>query len=289
MEIIRSIREYRGHIGSIRSNRPGVSIGFVPTMGYLHEGHLSLIDRARRENDLVVVSLFVNPKQFAQNEDFDSYPRDENKDIELCRMRQVDILFIPGEPEMYEPSHLTVVHVKSITEIMCGGFRPGHFDGVTTVVGKLFHIVQPNRAYFGQKDGQQTCVIQRMTRDLNFDIEIIVCPTVREPNGLAMSSRNAYLSPEGREKAAAIYRSLQEADRSFRKGESNVDRLIRIVHRELSRVPGIKIQYIECRNTISLKEISVIRHPALLAVAVFLESVRLIDNVILTPKESESS
>jgi pantoate--beta-alanine ligase len=281
MEIFYTKTALRQHLGSLKKSDMEMSIGFVPTMGYLHPGHLSLMDRARNDNDFVVASLFVNPSQFGENEDFSQYPRNIKRDIELCTQNGVDVLFIPDSSEMYLPDHLTYVTVRELSDVLCGHHRPGHFDGVVTIVAKLFNIIQPNKAYLGQKDGQQALILRRFTRDLDFDIEIIICPTVRESNGLAMSSRNKYLSSDGRDRASIIFQALSVAADQVYQGVTDVNRILEGVTKAFASVPEISCQYIECRDCDNLQPVETLEKPALLAVAVFLESVRLIDNIIL--------
>jgi len=288
MDIITTKKALRQHFRSIRKSTMDQSTGFVPTMGYLHPGHLSLIDRAKADNDIVVASLFVNPAQFGENEDYNQYPRDIESDIELCRHHGVNILFIPDSEEMYAPDHLTYVTVRELSDVLCGKHRPGHFDGVSTIVAKLFILIQPDRTYLGQKDGQQALIIRRLTRDLDFNIDIVICPTVRESNGLAMSSRNKYLSSDGRERAAVIYRALSLAAAAVNRGETDISKLLNGVRQMLSSVPEISCQYLECRDCNDLQPVQILEKPALMAVAVFLESVRLIDNIILEPPGRDS-
>ncbi|MGB9607221.1 MAG: pantoate--beta-alanine ligase [bacterium] len=268
---------------SRKAREEGKIIGFVPTMGYFHEGHLSLVRKAREECDIVVVSLFVNPIQFGPQEDYHSYPRDEERDAEMARDVGVDVLFIPSASEMYPDGYSTYVEVQGLTEGLCGRFRPGHFRGVTTVVLKLFNIVNPQRAYFGEKDYQQLKVIEKMTRDLNLDIQIVPCPTVREEDGLAMSSRNAYLSQEERKAATVIYRSLLEAKRLYEEGERNARKIEQIVEKNLRGEKLVKkIDYVEVVHPETLEELETIgEEGAVLAVALWIGKARLIDNIKL--------
>jgi pantoate--beta-alanine ligase len=256
-------------------------VGFVPTMGYLHEGHLSLIRRAREECKSVIVSIFVNPTQFGPNEDLSKYPRDLQRDLNLIAPLGVDVVWTPTAEVMYPPGYQTWVEVEALTKPLEGAMRPGHFRGVTTVVAKLFNGVQPHKAYFGQKDAQQAAVIRQMTRDLNFPIEIIVCPTVREPDGLAMSSRNTYLNPEERRAATVLFRALTAAQRAYQQGERNAETLRRILYETLATEPLANVQYVSCADYDTLEELDTVKGKALLSMAVFIGKTRLIDNVVL--------
>ncbi len=263
------------------------SIGFVPTMGALHKGHLSLLRRARDENDIVVASIFVNPIQFGANEDFDRYPRDLEGDIAKLEQEKVNILFCPDIKSIYPNTFKTYVNVVDLSDKLCGAFRPGHFRGVATVVNKLFNIVKPHRAYFGQKDYQQYLIIKRMIEDLNIDIEIILCPTIREEDGLAMSSRNAYLSVQERIAARVINKTLKEAASMIRAGLPS--QIINHKMREiLSKEPLIKeIQYAGLYDPESLEELHTIQKQCLIAIAVKIGSTRLIDNMLLDTIENQ--
>lgn len=283
MIIVREKKTLLNHLANLRRSKPDVTTGFVPTMGFLHEGHCSLIRKAREENDHVTVSIFVNPTQFDRSEDLKTYPRDEKRDLDLCRKYQVDLVFIPSNEEMYPPNSSTTVSVSGLTKKLCGSFRPGHFRGVTTVVAKLFNLVMPQNAYFGQKDAQQALVIRKMVRDLDFQTEIRVCPTIREPDGLAMSSRNVRLSEKAREIAPNIYKSLIAAAAAASSGEKNVSVLIDIAQSVLKTTPEIAVQYLECRDREKLNLLTHLNKPAVLAIAAFLDNVRLIDNVFLEP------
>lgn len=257
------------------------TLGLVPTMGYLHEGHLSLIRRAKEECDHVVVSIFVNPTQFGPKEDLSKYPRDLDRDLGLIEPLGTDLVWMPTAEIMYPKGYQTWVEVEAITSPLEGAMRPGHFKGVTTVVAKLFNAVQPHKAYFGQKDAQQAAVIRRMAVDLNFPIEIVVCPTVREADGLAMSSRNVYLDPEQREAATVLFRSLSAAKGLYESGERNAEK-IRVKMKEvLAGEPLAEPQYISCADYDSLEELTEIRGKALLSMAVFIGKTRLIDNFVL--------
>lgn len=261
------------------------SVGFVPTMGYLHEGHLSLIRRAKKECDLVVVSIFVNPTQFGENEDFDQYPQDVKRDIQLTEAAGADLIFHPSVKEMYPTTLMTTVQVEGLTERLCGATRQGHFTGVATVVSKLFHIVQPDRAYFGLKDAQQVAVIEQMVRDLHFPITVVPCETVREPDGLAMSSRNVYLNEEERKQAVVLNQALEQAkQRDF---DTSTD-INKFVEQTIKTQNLAKIEYIETLTYPDLKPIEKIDKQVLLAVAVRFGTTRLIDNVLLNNKEMSS-
>ncbi len=281
MEIIRIPGEMQAMAGKILHQ--GKSIGFVPTMGALHEGHLSLVRRARRENHVTAVSIFVNPMQFGPSEDFYNYPRDIDGDAEKLRREEVGILFMPDSSLMYPEGFSTCVDVEGISGRLCGAFRPGHFRGVATVVAKLLNIVKPARAYFGQKDFQQTVVIRQMARDLDMDTAIVVCPTVRESDGLAMSSRNAYLSEREREAAAVIFRSLAGASGLIESGIINVERIKGFMHEKIAAEPAVSgIDYAGVYDPATLEEPAATRDEILLAVAVRIGGTRLIDNMLVS-------
>lgn len=258
------------------------TIGFVPTMGALHDGHLSLLKRARRENDIAVASIFVNPMQFGPSEDFEKYPRDIENDIKKLRNEGIDILFLPDLSLLYSGGFSTYINVDIISEKLCGGFRPGHFRGVATVVAKLFNIVNPTRAYFGQKDFQQTVIIKRMVKDLDFDLDIVVCPTVREDDGLAMSSRNLYLDKVQRRAARVLYRCLNEASDAIKSGiiriEEIKDLMIKIISGEALVT---RIDYAAVYDPWTLDEVDIIQGEVLIAVAVRLGDTCLIDNMLI--------
>jgi pantoate--beta-alanine ligase len=256
-------------------------VGLVPTMGYLHEGHLSLVHRARDECASVAASIFVNPTQFGANEDLSKYPRDLKSDLTLLEEAGADLVWTPTPEIMYPPGFQTWVTVEGLTQPLEGAVRPGHFRGVTTVVAKLFNAVQTQKAYFGQKDAQQAAVIRRMTRDLDFPIEIIICPTVREKDGLAMSSRNSYLSPEERQAATVLFRALSAAHAAHRRGERKAEALRTIVREMVSKEPLAQLQYVSCADFDSLQEVEEITGKTLLSMAVFMGKTRLIDNFIL--------
>jgi pantoate--beta-alanine ligase len=256
------------------------TVGLVPTMGYLHEGHLSLIRRAREECDHVFVSIFVNPTQFGPKEDLSKYPRDLERDFRLIEP-YTDVVWTPSEAIMYPKAYQTWVEVEALTHVLEGAVRPGHFRGVTTVVAKLFNGVQPHKAYFGQKDAQQVAVILQMVRDLNFPIEIVVCPIVREPDGLAMSSRNVYLDPEQRKAATVLFRALSAANDLHEKGERNGEKLRQTMKDVLDAEPLAQMQYVSCADYDTLEELDEVKGKALLSMAVFLGKTRLIDNFVL--------
>ncbi|NMC14451.1 MAG: pantoate--beta-alanine ligase [Chloroflexi bacterium] len=257
-------------------------LGLVPTMGFLHLGHLSLVEAARRENASVAVSIFVNPTQFGPQEDLATYPRDLPRDLNLLEKAGVDLVWTPTPEIMYPEGYQTWVTVERISQPLEGAMRPGHFRGVATVVAKLFNALQPQKAYFGQKDAQQAAVIRRMALDLNFPLDIVICPTVREADGLAMSSRNAYLNHEQRRAAAVLYRSLQQAQALYDSGERNAEALRRVMRQIIEAEPLAKLQYVSCADLLSLQELEgEISGQALLSMAVFIGKTRLIDNLIL--------
>ena len=253
-------------------------------MGALHEGHLSLVRAAKAQCQAVAVSLFVNPKQFGPAEDLARYPRPFERDCELLEKEGVSILFAPSVDEMYPKGEVTWVVVEGLSERLDGRSRPGHFRGVTTVVSKLFHIIEPDVAFFGQKDAAQSAVIRRMVRDLNFPVEIVVCPIVREPDGLAMSSRNAYLNPDERRRALALHRSLSRVEEEFRTGERSVARLVAAASEVFAQEPQVRLDYFEIVDPDTLDPVEQIQQPTLVAVAAYFGATRLIDNLILNPK-----
>lgn len=261
--------------------KEGRIIGFVPTMGALHEGHLSLIRTAKKHTDVVVVSIFVNPIQFGQDEDFDKYPRDIKRDEELARTAGADIIFYPPANQMYPAGYSTYVNVEGLADTLCGASRPCHFKGVTTVVAKLFCMVKPDIAYFGQKDAQQAILIKKMVEDLNMGVEIKVLPTIREDDGLAMSSRNAYLSKEERQEAVVLYRSLEKADNMMKHGERESKKIIKAITEMIRESPDAKIDYVSIVDTKNLKNVDRISQEALIAIAVYIGKTRLIDNIIV--------
>jgi pantoate--beta-alanine ligase len=257
-------------------------VGFVPTMGYLHEGHLSLVRAARAECTNVVVSIFVNPTQFGPSEDLNRYPRDLPRDLELLRLEKVDLVWTPTAEEMYPRGFQTWVTVEEITQPLEGSIRHGHFRGVATVVAKLFNAVQPDKAYFGQKDAQQAAVIRRMGRDLNFKLEVVVCPTWREVDGLAMSSRNVYLNPDERRAGTVLYKALTAAQAAYQAGERKAENLHRIMTQTIQHQPLARLQYVSCADLDTLQEIQgAISNQALLSMAVFIGKTRLIDNLVV--------
>jgi pantoate--beta-alanine ligase len=267
---------------SKEARRAGQRIGFVPTMGALHQGHLSLIKTARVQSDVVIASVFVNPKQFGPNEDFTRYPRDPERDSALLAAEKTDYLFLPSVEEMYPPGETTWVTVEGITDKLDGRSRPGHFRGVTTVVAKLFNIVQPDFAFFGQKDAAQVAIVNKMVRDLNFEVRIVVCPIVREPDGLAMSSRNAYLTPEQRKQATVLSRALMRVQSLVDRGEANSARLLVAGTQVMGEEPAVKLDYFEIVNRETLDPLSDVSRGALVAVAAYAGNTRLIDNIVVS-------
>lgn len=280
MQIVKTIQEVRTQVKQWK--KEGLSVGLVPTMGFLHEGHKSLIERAVKENDRVVVSDFVNPTQFGPTEDLESYPRDLQRDAKLCEEAGAALLFNPEPEEMYYPDRTTSVTMEGLTKELCGKSRPIHFSGVCTVVSKLFHIVTPDRAYFGQKDAQQLAVIRRMVRDLNFDIEIVGCPIIREEDGLAKSSRNTYLSPEERKAAVILNQSLKIGKALIEQGERDAKKVKDAIVKNLETEPLAKIDYVEVVNFNTIEPIETIQGDVLTAIAVYIGKTRLIDNFIMT-------
>jgi len=267
----------------LRSQAVG-SVGFVPTMGYLHEGHLSLVRRARAENDVVVASIFVNPTQFGPTEDFERYPRDPQRDLALLQQERTDIVFMPSAVEMYPEGFATYIDVGGVTEVLEGAHRPDHFRGVATVVLKLFNIVQPTRAYFGQKDAQQVVVIRKMVNDLKLNVEVVPCPTVRETGGLAMSSRNVYLSPDERRAALILFRALSLSERLWRSGERDATKLRDRLHLLMAREPLASVDYISAAHPETLQELESMDGPTLISLAIRIGDTRLIDNLVVGEK-----
>jgi pantoate--beta-alanine ligase len=278
MEIIKTIKEMKERASQARG--AGKIIAFVPTMGYFHEGHLSLMREGRRRGDLLVVSLFVNPTQFAPHEDFKSYPRDFERDRKMTEDVGVDILFTPETSEMYPPDHQTAVRVEKVTQNLCGKSRPIHFQGVTTVVMMLFEIVMPHLAIFGEKDYQQLITVQQMVRDLHMSVEVVGMPTIRETDGLAMSSRNTYLLREERKAALSLYRSLQKAEELLQKGERKADRILHEMEGILQSEPLVRIDYIQICDAYTLQDVDRIEKDVVVALAVYLGKTRLIDNLV---------
>jgi len=256
-------------------------VGFVPTMGYLHEGHLALVRQARAENPSVVVSIFVNPTQFGLQEDYEKYPRDHVLDLSILEKEKTDIVFMPSVAEMYPPQFNSWVEVRQVTERLEGAARPGHFRGVTTVVAKLFNIVEPTRAYFGQKDAQQAIVITKMVADLDMNLEIITVPTVREPDGLAMSSRNTYLNSEQRQAALVLYQALSLAQQLWLQGEKDTERIRQEMKDLIQKQPLADIDYVSIADNETLDELDTVKSPALVSLAVRIGRTRLIDNIVL--------
>lgn len=276
MELVTTVEEVRSRVKQWK--KEGLTVGLVPTMGYLHDGHKSLIDRAVKENDRVVVSDFVNPTQFGENEDLGSYPRDIERDSKLCEEAGAALIFHPTPEEMYAPDYCTFVDMNKLTDVLCGKTRPIHFSGVCSVVSKLFNIVTPDRAYFGQKDAQQLAVIRRMVRDLNFDIEIVGCPIVREPDGLALSSRNTYLNTEERKAALVLSQALKLGKDMMESGETDAVRIRKAMVEHIEKEPLARIDYVEIVDADSLESVQKIENKVLTAMAVYIGNTRLIDN-----------
>jgi pantoate--beta-alanine ligase len=278
MQVIKTIDKLRPIVKAWK--KEGLRVGLVPTMGYLHEGHKSLIVRAVSENDKVVVSDFVNPTQFGAGEDLASYPRDIDRDAAICEQAGADLIFHPEPEEMYFTDNCTFVDMDGLTKGLCGKTRPTHFRGVCTVVSKLFHIVAPDRAYFGQKDAQQLAVIRRMARDLNFDIEIVGCPIVREADGLAMSSRNTYLNDAERKAALILHKSLMLGKEMIEQGEHDASQIKKAIISNIESEPLAKVDYVEIVNPDTMENIDTVEDLALIATAVYIGKTRLIDNVM---------
>ncbi len=279
MRTVATADEMSSLIGPLR--REGRSIGLVPTMGFLHEGHLSLMTKAREENDVVAASIFVNPTQFGPKEDLARYPRDMDGDRKKCETAGVDLLFLPTAEEMYPEQPSVFVNVEGISSVLEGAVRPGHFRGVATVVAKLFHIVQPDRAYFGQKDYQQCAVIRRMVKGLNMGVEVVVMPTVREPDGLAMSSRNSYLSPDARRRAACLYQALRAGEELVRAGVHEPEKVRQKMRAALLAEPGVEISYAEVCDPDTLAPLERMQDRLVLLVAARIGTTRLIDNLLI--------
>ncbi len=273
---VHAVRECVSH-----ARRAGQRIGLVPTMGALHEGHASLMRIARADCDFVVTSIFVNPTQFGPNEDFGRYPRTFEKDVELCAAEGVRVVFHPEPAEVYPPGFRTFVEVAALQDVLCGASRPGHFRGVATVVLKLFNIVQPDTAYFGQKDAQQARILQQMVTDLNVPVQLVVCPIVREPDGLALSSRNRYLDADQRRQAPALFQALEAAGELIAAGERRGEQVLRLLRDRLAKVPGARVDYAAVVDADTLQPVAHLRGRVLLALAVFFGATRLIDNVLL--------
>ncbi|CZQ85222.1 pantoate--beta-alanine ligase [Trichococcus collinsii] len=278
MKIAATVEEIRSAVKAWK--KEGLSVGFVPTMGYLHEGHQSLMQKAVSENDRVVVSIFVNPMQFGPTEDLESYPRDLEKDAALCEASGVELIFHPEPKEMYHSDFSSFVDMHGLTERLCGKSRPAHFRGVCTVVTKLFNIVQPDRAYFGQKDAQQLAVIQQMVRDLNMEVTVIGCPIIREADGLAKSSRNSYLSADERKAALVLSRALEVAKQLLADGEQDAAKILKAISETIQAEPMAKIDYVELVDARTLQQVDSVERPVLVALAVYIGKTRLIDNFI---------
>jgi pantoate--beta-alanine ligase len=276
MQVVRTIAEIR----ALRQKLSG-PVGFVPTMGYLHEGHLALVKQARRENSAVIVSIYVNPTQFGPREDFGAYPRDLDRDLDLLRKEGTDIVFVPLDDEVYSPGFSSWVDVEKVTERLEGASRPGHFRGVATIVTKLFNIVQPTRAYFGQKDAQQVVVIKRMVADLNMDLEVVLVPTVRESDGLAMSSRNIYLNPKERQAATILFKALTLVQQLRRGGEKDAEKIRRQMAALIQKEPLAHVDYVSIADAETLEELNLLDRTAVASLAVKIGKTRLIDNMPL--------
>ena len=279
MKVVSTIKEVRELVKEWKRN--GESVGFVPTMGYLHEGHGSLIIKARENNDKVVVSIFVNPMQFGPSEDLESYPRDLEKDSKFCESLGADLIFHPEPEEMYHDDFSSYVDMSVLTEELCGLSRPVHFRGVCTVVNKLFNIVQPDNAYFGEKDAQQLAIIKHMVQDLNMDVNVVGCPIVREEDGLAKSSRNTYLSPEERKAALILSKTIELGKKLIAEGEKDADVLVAKMKANIETEPMAKIDYVKAVNGLTMQQQKEIKAPMLIAMAVYIGKTRLIDNMIL--------
>lgn len=277
MKVIKTVKNMQQYMKNVSNEK----IGFVPTMGYFHEGHLALMEEAKKENDIVVTSVFVNPLQFGPNEDYDRYPRNENRDMELAEKVGVDILFMPSKQEMYPREMAISLKIQKRTNVLCGRSRPGHFDGVITVLTKLFHIVQPDHVYFGMKDAQQVAVVEALINDLNFPIKLIGIPTVREKDGLAKSSRNVNLTDKERKEANGIYKALQYGQQLIQNGEKNPSTIVNEVKNMIKKHTSGTIDYVDILSYPNLKQIQSIEQQTLLAVAVYFKHARLIDNMLI--------
>jgi pantoate--beta-alanine ligase len=280
MDVLETIEQMRSACQAAKLG--GKRLGFVPTMGALHEGHLSLVRTAKTQCDMVAASIFVNPTQFGPTEDFSKYPRSFERDRGLLENEGVELLFVPSVEEMYPEGSVTFVSVEGLSERLCGKSRPGHFRGVTTIVSKLFHITQPDLAFFGQKDAAQVAIIRRMVRDFNLGVEIVVCPIVREADGLAMSSRNAYLNPQERKSALVLSRSLAQVKKLFEQGERRTSKLGAAGRQIFAEEPSVRLDYFEIVNPETLEALEHVTDSALVAVAAFVGDTRLIDNIVLT-------
>jgi pantoate--beta-alanine ligase len=280
MKVITSISQMQKEVQSLKNDK--LSIGYVPTMGYLHEGHVRLVKKAREENDIVIMSIFVNPLQFGPNEDLDAYPRDFERDSEIAKNEKVDYIFYPSVEEMYPSKPSVTLVVQKRVDVLCGSSRPGHFDGVATVLAKLFHIIQPTRAYFGMKDAQQVAVVDGLITDLHFPIELIPVETVREEDGLAKSSRNVRLTSKEREEASVLYKSLKEAEKQVRAGERDIDVIISNMKNSISNNSSGAVDYIEIYSYPELENLEVLEGKIIIAIAVKFTNARLIDNLVFT-------
>jgi pantoate--beta-alanine ligase len=277
LKVIRTIKSMKQY--SLLAHRRRKLIGFVPTMGYLHAGHISLVERAKKDCDIVVVSIFVNPTQFGPKEDLKKYPRDFAHDLKMLKKANVDAIFCPSTRDMYPEGCKTYIYVRELSDGLCGTSRPGHFEGVATVVAKLFNIVGPDIAYFGKKDYQQQAVLKKMARDLNMDVKIVSLPTVREKDGLAMSSRNKYLNVRERSKASVISRALNSAKALIRSGVKDASKIKNVIMRQISSKSGIKIDYVSIRDISSFEELKKVKNKAFIAIAAYVGKTRLIDNI----------
>lgn len=280
MKVITTISQMQKEVQSLKNDK--LSIGYVPTMGYLHEGHVRLVKKAREENDIVIMSIFVNPLQFGPNEDLDAYPRDFERDSEIAKNEKVDYIFYPSVEEMYPSKPSVTLVVQKRVDVLCGSSRPGHFDGVATVLAKLFHIIQPTRAYFGMKDAQQVAVVDGLITDLHFPIELIPVETVREEDGLAKSSRNVRLTSKEREEASVLYKSLKEAEKQIRAGERDIDVIISNMKNTISNNSSGAVDYIEIYSYPELENLEVLEGKIIIAIAVKFTNARLIDNLVFT-------
>ncbi len=289
MRIVKTINQLRTILGEAR--RQGQTIGFVPTMGYFHQGHLSLMHQAKKDNDLCVVSIYVNPIQFGPKEDFKKYPRNLRRDSTMAKKENIDILFVPSDNIVYPKSYLTYIDVEKISQLLCGRFRPGHFKGVATVVAKLVNMVGPDVMYLGQKDAQQVAVLKTMLGDLNFSVKVKIVDTQREADGLAMSSRNQYLSPDQRQEAAVLYRALSQARKMIKAGEMSPAKIKAAIRSVIKNGSSGKIQYVQCVNADTLQDLKCLGGNILIALAVFFGKTRLIDNVSIRlhePKQNKN-
>ncbi len=280
MKVITSISQMQKEVQALKNDK--LSIGYVPTMGYLHEGHVRLVNKAREENDIVIMSIFVNPLQFGPNEDLDAYPRDFERDREIAKNEKVDYIFYPSVEEMYPSKPSVTLVVQKRVDVLCGSTRPGHFDGVATVLAKLFHIIQPTRAYFGMKDAQQVAVVDGLITDLHFPIELIPVETVREEDGLAKSSRNVRLTSTEREEASVLYKSLKEAEKQICAGERDIEVIISNMKNTISKNSSGAVDYIEIYSYPELENLEILEGKFIIALAVKFSNARLIDNLVIT-------